>query len=100
MLSSFIPVLQDKNMTSSRVTDSSDSDITVIIPIDEYEQIYPKELSERMEMPEFDLTEVLEKAPMGKIIISYYESKYCLNDYFRNKLVDIIMTHVFSFHCK
>lgn len=51
-------------------------------------------------MPDFNLIEVLELAPMGKAIISFYNKKNCLNDCLRNKLVDIIMRHVFSFHCK
>ncbi|XP_024886663.1 uncharacterized protein LOC112464100, partial [Temnothorax curvispinosus] len=37
---------------------------------------------------------------MGKAIISYYNSKSISHDCFRNKLVDIIIRHLFSYHSK
>jgi len=55
---------------------------------------------QKTEMPDFSLTKLLELAPMEKVIISFYNVKNCLNDCLRNKLVDIIMRHVFPFHCK
>jgi len=106
-LTSIIPFdnsLQEKDLTtSSNVTDTSDSDGTVMVPEDEHRQISChsyEEFCTRIEMPDFNLTELLKLAPMGKAIISFYNNKNCLNDCLRNKLVDIIMRHLFSFHCK
>lgn len=95
--------LQEKDLASSTVTDTSDSDGTIIVHEDEHRQIScrsSEEFFKNIEMPDFNLTELLELAPMGKAIISFYNNKNCLNDCLRNKLVDIIMRHVFSFHCK
>ena len=95
--------VQEKDLTSSTVTDTSDSDGTVIVPEEEHRQISchsSKDFFKNIEMPDFNLTELLELAPMGKAIISFYKNKNCLNDCLRNKLVDIIMRHVFPFHCK
>lgn len=96
-----IPFLQEKDLISQNMTDTSDSDGTIIIAEDENRQICNSyTLSKEMNMPDFNLIELLEQVPMGKAIISYYNNKNCLNDCFRNKLVDIIMRHLFSHHCK
>lgn len=102
MLPSVIPVVQDTDLISSKVMNTSDNNFTVLIPVDKSRQIShsSQELFVGNEMPDFNLTQILEQAPMGRTIISYYASKQCLNDCLRNKLVDIIMTHLFSFHAK
>lgn len=102
-LTSIIPFLQEKDPTSSNVTDTSDSDGAVIVPEDIHREISCRSYEEFctiIEMPDFNLTELLELAPMEKAIISFYNNKNYLNDCLRNKLVDIIMRHLFSFHCK
>ncbi|XP_011863400.1 PREDICTED: uncharacterized protein LOC105559596, partial [Vollenhovia emeryi] len=94
-------ILEEKDLISSINTDTSDSS-GIIIAQDEHQQICNSEnmLSKEIHMPHLNLTELLEQAPMGKAIISYYNNHNCLNDCLRNRLVDIIMRHVFSYHCK
>lgn len=95
--------LPEKDLTCFNVMDTPHSDDTIIIPQYEQGQIshnFNIRLPRQMDMPDFDLLEILEQAPMGKAIISYYNTNNCLNNYFRNKLVDIIMKHLFSYHCK
>lgn len=96
-----IPFLQEKNLISrNTTTDTSDSDGTIIIAKMTIGRYVIRKLSKEINMPDFNLIELLEQAPMGKAIISYYNNKNCLNDCFRNKLVDIIMRHLFPYHCK
>jgi hypothetical protein len=100
---SLTPVLQEKEAIFCNTTDTSGSDSTVIISGNEHGQMSCHSYENfciKTEMPDFNLTELLELAPMGKAIISFYNDNNCLNDSLRNKLVDIIMRHLFSFHCK
>jgi len=86
-LSSIIPF----NKSSSNVTDTSDSDGTIVLFENEHRQMSHssyENFCQKIEMPDFNLIEILE-APMEKAIISFYNDKNCLNDYLRNKLVDI-----------
>jgi len=95
--------LQEKNYISTDMTNTSDNDATIIITEEKPKQMSHNsynELYNEKEMPGFNLIELLEQAPMGKAIISYYNNKNCLNNCFRNKLVDIIMRHLFACHCK
>lgn len=103
----FIP-LQEKDLISSNIMNTSNNSTAIIIAESEHnhvrtnEHIYNSynELLIETDMPDFNLTDLLECAPMGKAIIFYYNDKNCLHDSFRNKLVDIIMRHLFSYHCK
>ncbi|KAM0734503.1 hypothetical protein ACS0PU_011974 [Formica fusca] len=64
------PFLQEKDLTSSNVTDTSDSDGTVIIPEDEQISCCSyEEFCKKIEMPDFNLIELLELAPMGKLFL-------------------------------
>lgn len=96
-----IPILQKNDVIYQSITNNSNNDGTFTIIEDENKQLCNfYKLSKEMDMTNFDLTELLEQAPVGKAIISYYNNQNYLNDFFRNKLVDIIMRHLFLHHCK
>lgn len=101
--------LQKKDLICSNIMDISDNGTVSIIAENEHNHVRTNEqisynsyneLLKETDMPDLNLTDLLECAPMGKAIISYYNDKNCLHDSFRNKLVDIIMRHLFSYHCK
>lgn len=46
--------------------------------------------------PDFDLKEVLSKAPEGKSILSYHDKNNILDEKHSNRLVDIICRHIYD----
>lgn len=93
------PVINiEKDIQPATVTVTSCEDDIVAISEDKHMQAYS--FDKDLDMPDFNLTELLEQAPMGRAIILYYNNKNSLNNTLRNKLVDIIMRHLFSYYCK
>lgn len=96
-ITSIIPILPENTILP--VTDTSDSDNSILMH-QKKQTCSSSEEIEDMNMPDFDINELLQLAPIGKAIISFYNANNYLNDCLRNKLVDIIMRKLFSFHCK
>lgn len=51
-------------------------------------------------LPEFDLQTLLSTSAKGLAVIQYYEENKKLNETARNRLVDIIVTHLFTYIIK
>ncbi|CAH0555132.1 unnamed protein product [Brassicogethes aeneus] len=97
-------VLDDGMLTTSTFpltsTLTSDSESEVIVLLENKQVSKKEDFDFTPNMPDFDLTEVLNKAPMGPAILLYYKKHNILNNTLRGHLVDIIMRHIFDFHVK
>lgn len=89
----------------SIVSDSSSetSSDEFLVPISDHRTISfhsEKDMFKSDKLPNINLLELLSKAPMGKKITTYYDMHNILSASLRNKLVDIIFTELFDFHCQ
>lgn len=57
-------------------------------------------LTQDNKLPEFDLHTLLTTAPYGSLVLNYYKEHTILNEYMRNKLVDIIGRHLYDYIMK
>ncbi|KAL0120469.1 hypothetical protein PUN28_008295 [Cardiocondyla obscurior] len=82
---SIIPKIPTKKINEFTCNDTSDSENTLIVIEDKREQPSCSSQEEYFkEMPDFNLTELLEQTPMGKAILSYYNNNNHLNNCLKN----------------
>lgn len=52
------------------------------------------------DFPNFDLQTLLTISPYGDLILTYYKTHNILTDYLRNKLMDILVKHIYVYIMK
>ncbi|CAG9820023.1 unnamed protein product [Phaedon cochleariae] len=95
---SFSDILSESNSTASVSTNISSE---VLIPIENREiSLHSREQldSYRIVFPEFDLRTLLITSPLGNSVLTFYDANKILDNTRRNRMVDIIMKHMFKYH--
>lgn len=54
----------------------------------------------RPPLPDFDLRTLMQTSPLGNSVLNYYKANNTLDDTRRNRLVDIIVKHIFNYIVK
>lgn len=93
------------DIISSDVSENSstNSQLYVIPVVNRMVSFYGEENIESSmgsDFPNFDLQTLLTISPYGDLILNYYKSHSILTDYLRNKLMDIIVKHVYVYIMK